>query len=137
MASNMRSKAAWRVLATALVLELIAGAFIIVGMVPTFPGAGPDAQAFIPLWLSLFICVIAWWVWIGATLYGVMRSRRSWVRSAAFTSHILLFAAGMGVLQGILGTPPVGYALAIIAVIGFAATWFAKPVRSPETAPEV
>lgn len=135
MTTNTRSKRAWGVLAAALALEFVAGAVVIVGMIPTFPASGPNSQAEIPLWLSLFICLVVWWVWIGATLLGALRTRRSRVRSSSFTIHVLIFAAGMGVLQGFLGTPPIGYALAGVAIVGFFATLLTKPTPSPDELP--
>lgn len=135
MATNTRSNRAWGVLAAALAIEFIAGAAVIVGMIPTFPSSGPDSQAEIPLWISLFISVVVWWLWIGGTLLGALRTRRSRVRSSSFTIHVLLFAAGMGVLQGIMGTPPIGWALTGVAVVGFFATLLTKPTPSPDELP--
>ena len=104
-------------------------------MVPTFPAASaPDRASLIPLWASLFVSVAISWVWIGATLLGALRGRRSWVRASAVTIHLLVFAAAIGVLQGILGTVPIGLAMMALGLVGFIAAVLAKPNFDPDAA---
>lgn len=127
----MRSIVAWRALAAVLAVEVAATAVLLIGMVPTFPGSqGSDGASLVPLWASLFASVAIAWVWIGATLVGALRSRHGWVRASAVTIHILVFAAAIGVLQGILGTVPIGLAMMALGIAGFVAAVLAKPEES-------
>lgn len=121
MVTNMRSRSAWVVLAAALSVELVLGLALVVTMIPTFPAAGPERDALAPLWISLLLSVIISCVWVAITLLGALRRRGSWVRGSAVTIHVLMFAAALGVFQGILGTPAIGALLLVLAVAGFAA----------------
>lgn len=124
MASGVRSKRAWAVLTALLVVEAIGAAAIVFMTATTFPGFG---DPFIALWVSVFVSVILSWVWIGATLIGAFRGRASWVRGSAVTIHVLMLAAAVGVMQGIIGTVPTGVGLAVVAAIGIIAALGAKP----------
>ncbi len=120
MVTNMRSRSAWLALTAVLAIELVLGLVLVITMVPTFPAAGPDQAALMPLWISLLVSMILACVWVAATLVGAMRRQGSWVRGSAVTIHVLMFAAALGVFQGILGTPAIGALLLGLAVIGFA-----------------
>jgi hypothetical protein len=56
---------------------------------------------------------------LGAVLAGIWRGR-AWVRAAGVVIQVLLFAIGVGALQGALAQPGWGWPLIIVAVIGFA-----------------
>lgn len=129
MATNLRSRTAWNVLTAVLAIELVGGAAFVIGMFPTFPAAGPERDELAPLWLSLFVSLMLCCVWVAATFVGAFRRRGSWVRGAAVTIHVLMFAAAIAVFQGVLGTPTVGAVLLGLAVIGFAA---AITIRTPD-----
>lgn len=133
MSPNVRSRLAWGVLAAALAVEVVGIALLLIRMAPTFPGE-PDDAALIPLWASLFASLAIAWVWIGVTLVGALRSRARWVRSSAVTIHVLVFAAAIGVLQGILGTVPTGIAMMVLGVLGFAAAVIARPAGEEHSA---
>ncbi|MGO3147362.1 MAG: hypothetical protein ACTIJ6_06760 [Leucobacter sp.] len=124
---NMRQNLARRVLSAVLFIELIGGIIVLVGMLPTFPASGPDSEVLLPLWISLLASVVLGLVWVGATLYGVVRNRGNWVRASSVVIHILMFAAGTGVLQGILGTELVGWMLVILAFVGFISALLLRP----------
>lgn len=117
----MRIQSAWRALTAALSIELVLGIVLFVTMIPTFPSAGAERDALLPLWVSLFVSVILCCVWVAATLVGAIRRGGSWVRGSAVTLHILMFAAALGVFQGLIGTTMVGVILLVLAVVGFAA----------------
>jgi hypothetical protein len=57
-------------------------------------------------------------VLLGAVLVGVWRGR-AWVRAAGVVFQVLLFAIGVGALQGALAQPGWGWPLIIVAVVGF------------------
>lgn len=131
MASKQRSRMAWIVLGVALTIELVGGVFLLIGMLPTFPEAGPDRDAFAPLWVSLVVSMVLAIVWVAVTLTGVVRSRARWVRSSAVTLHLLLAAAAVGVFQGILGTPSDGFVLLGLGIVGLVAAIIARSTAQP------
>jgi len=55
---------------------------------------------------------------LGAVLVGIWRGR-AWVRAAGVVFQVLLFAIGVGALQGALAQPDWGWPLIIVAVVGF------------------
>ncbi|MBK0419662.1 hypothetical protein JD276_11520 [Leucobacter sp. CSA1] len=77
--------------------------------------------------LSILIALLLAWIWVCATLAGALSKRAPWARGSALTIHVLLFAAGTGVLQGILGDPLLGWALVLLALVGFFAAVLARP----------
>jgi hypothetical protein len=55
----------------------------------------------------------------GAVLVGVWRGR-AWVRAAGVVLQVLLFAIGVGALQGAFANPAWGWPLVGVGVLGFA-----------------
>lgn len=55
---------------------------------------------------------------LGAVLFGIWRGR-AWVRAATVVFQVLLFAVGVGALQGAFAQPGWGWPLIIVAVLGF------------------
>ncbi len=55
---------------------------------------------------------------LGAVLLGIWRGR-AWVRAAAVVFQVLLFASGVGALQGAFAQPGWGWPLILGAVLGF------------------
>lgn len=55
---------------------------------------------------------------LGAVLLGVWRGR-AWVRAAGVVFQVLLFAIGVGALQGAFAQPGWGWPLIVVAVLGF------------------
>lgn len=55
---------------------------------------------------------------LGAVLLGIWRGR-SWARAATVVFQVLLFAIGVGALQGAFAQPGWGWPLIVVAVIGF------------------
>ena len=53
-----------------------------------------------------------------SVLRGIWRGR-AWVRAAGVVFQVLLFAVGVGALQGAFAQPGWGWPLIIVAVIGF------------------
>lgn len=121
---HLRSRIAWRVLTVLLALETVGGLVVMIPVVQGFftSTADPIAQR-----LSIFLSALLAWVWVILTLWGALRSRASWVRGSAITIHILLFAAGTGVLQFGLAELSVGWLLILLAFAGFAAALLARP----------
>lgn len=76
--------------------------------------------------LSVLLAAVIAWAWIVATLVGAARARAAWARGSALTIHVLLFAAGTGILQGIIGEPELGLALILLAGTGFTAAVLAR-----------
>ncbi len=109
-----------------LVVEAVGGLAVMLPVVQGFFGATGEP---IEQRLSIFLSALIAWVWVIITLWGALRSRASWVRGSAITIHILLFAAGTGVLQFALADALVGWALILLAFAGFAAALIARPVH--------
>lgn len=55
---------------------------------------------------------------LGAALVGIWRGR-AWVRAATLVFQVLLFAVGVGALQGAFAQPEWGWPLILVAVVGF------------------
>ena len=55
---------------------------------------------------------------LAAVLLGIWRGR-AWVRAAGVVFQVLLFAVGVGALQGAFAQPEWGWPLVIVAVVGF------------------
>lgn len=60
-------------------------------------------------------------VWVVITLIAAFR-KRSWSRASNLTIQVLVLAGATGVLQGIMGSKPIGIILLIIAILGIAGT---------------
>lgn len=122
-----RARAAWRVLTLVLLIESVGGLALLIPLVQGFTHSGDE-----PLGqrVSIFLAAILAWVWVLATLWGALRYRASWVRGSALTMHVLLFAAGTGVLQFALADTLVGWGLILLAFVGFAAGLLAQPVQT-------
>ncbi|XPP26081.1 MAG: hypothetical protein ACNYNX_10755 [Leucobacter sp.] len=123
---HARSRIAWAVLGLVLAIEAIGGLVMLVPVVQGFFGADDEP---IGQRVSIFLAVLIAWVWVCITLWGALRIRASWVRGSAITIHVLLFAAGTGVLQFALGDALLGWGLILLAFVGFAAGLLAKPVH--------
>ena len=74
--------------------------------------------ASLPTALALVVLAALTAVVLGAVLLGVWRGR-AWVRAAGVVFQVLLFAVGVGALQGALAQPGWGWPLIIVAVVGF------------------
>lgn len=76
----------------------------------------PSASVATAVALIVLVAVAA--VMLGAVLVGIAR-RRSWVRAPGVVFQVLLFAIGVGALQGAFAQPGWGWPLIIVAVLGF------------------
>jgi hypothetical protein len=123
---HSRSRIAWAALIVLLGLEAVGGLAVMIPVVQGFFAATEDPIA---QRLSIFLSALIAWVWVIITLWGALRSRASWARGSAITIHILLFAAGTGVLQFGLAEPLVGWVLILLAFAGFAAALLARPLE--------
>jgi len=63
---------------------------------------------------------------LGAVLRGIWQGR-AWVRAAAVVAQVLIFAIGVGALQGAFAQPGWGWPLIAIGVVGFGLL-LSKPV---------
>ncbi len=132
MSSPERSRLArlgWGVLLVALLVEAFGGLLL---LVPTVLGMLEASDEPLGARLSIFLALLIAWVWVCATLLGAMRSRASWVRGSAITIHVLLFAAGTGMLQLGLGGALLAWALVLLALVGFFAAVAARPILREE-----
>jgi hypothetical protein len=68
--------------------------------------------------LALVVLAALTAVVLGAVLVGLWRGR-AWVRAAGVVFQVLLFAIGVGALQGALAQPGWGWPLVIVGVVGF------------------
>lgn len=133
--AERRSRLGWIVLLGALSLEAFGGLAL---LVPTTLGMLDASDEPLGSRLSIFLALLIAWLWVCATLLAGMRSRPSWVRGSALTIHVLLFAAGTGVLQLQLASQLLGWALVLFALVGFFAAVLARPTipEEPATVPE-
>lgn len=123
---HSRSNLGWRILRIVLILEAVCGIWLVWNVFQAFAAAADE-----PLGarLSVLLAVLICWVWILITLFGAWKTRAGWVRGSTLTIHVLMFAAAVGVLQGILGEASVlGVALLLLAVVGFIGAILARPV---------
>lgn len=127
---NSRAGTGWGVLLAVLIVESFGGLALMVPVVTAFLAAAED-----PLGprLSVMLAAILAWAWVLLTLWGAARSRASWSRGSALTMHVLMFAAGTGVLQlgGLVGSPLLGWGLIALALVGFVGAIIAKPAIDP------
>lgn len=126
-----RSRRAWAVLTLMLALETVGGAAV---MIPVLPGLLGEGAAPFGQRISVFLAAVIAWIWVAATLWGALRTRASWVRGSAITIHVLLFAAGTGILQLQLADMLIGWALILLAFAGFAAALLARPADTESDA---
>ena len=125
----------WMLLRAVLVIEVVGGAVLLWNVFQAFLAAGDE-----PLGarVSLLLAVLLSWAWIAITLWGALTGRASWVRGSARTLHVLMFAAATGVLQGILGEAVLlGWALLLLALLGFVAAVLARPTAGPNLEAEL
>ena len=68
--------------------------------------------------IALVVLAAATAAVLAAVLLGIWRGR-AWVRAAGVVFQVLLFAVGVGALQGAFAQPEWGWPLVIVAVAGF------------------
>jgi hypothetical protein len=90
---------------------LAVGILLLVELLTVPPASFGTAIALVVL-CGLLVAVL------GAVLLGIWRGR-AWVRAAGVVFQVLLFAVGVGALQGAFAQPGWGWPLIIVAVIGF------------------
>lgn len=69
--------------------------------------------------LALLVIAVLVVIAMGAVLRGIWQGR-AWVRAAAVVAQVLIFAIGVGALQGAFAQPGWGWPLITIGVVGFA-----------------
>lgn len=86
--------------------------------------------------ISIFLMVLVSVAWIMITFVAAVR-KRTWARGSNLTLQILVLAAAVGVLQGILGTPLIGSLLLVLAVLGIIGSLLIRPVDNIAQKPEL
>lgn len=119
-----RSRTAWGVLIALLGLETLVGVIALIPFAIGFLDAGQDL---IGQRVSVLLAGLLAVVWIAVTFLGALRARASWARGSALTLHVLMFAAGTGVLQYALAESWVGWATILAAFVGFFSALLARP----------
>ncbi|MDA3146118.1 hypothetical protein JSO19_01850 [Leucobacter sp. UCMA 4100] len=79
--------------------------------------------------IALVLTMLIAALWIVITFVGSLR-RRNWARSSHLTVQVLVVAAATGVLQGILGTPLIGWGLLLLGVAGLAGVIMTLPDKA-------
>lgn len=125
--AEVRSRTAWRVLVAVLIVEAVGGVAL---MWPVVQAVFAPTHDTLGARVSVLLAVVLAWAWVCVTLAGAVVKRAPWARGSAITIHVLMFAAGTGVLQGILGTPLLGWALVLLAFLGFFSALLARPIVS-------
>lgn len=129
-AKTPRFGAAWKVLTAVLAIEVLGGLAVLIPATGEFFAANED-----PLGqrVSVFLALVIAWLWVVITLFGVVRLRAGWARGSALTIHVLMFAAGTGILQGIYDAPTLGWILVVLAFVGFFSALLARALSAGET----
>lgn len=123
-AVHQRSRRAWVLVIAVLAIETLIGVVALIPLALGFLEAGDDLLGQrVSVLLGGLLAVI----WVAITFLGALRSRASWARGSALTIHVLMFAAGTGILQYQLAPSWVGWAAIIAAFIGFFAALLARP----------
>lgn len=122
--TERRSRRGWTLLLIVLSIEAFGGLAL---LVPTAVGTLQAIDEPLGDRLSVFAGLLLAWVWVLVTLFGGLRSRASWARGSALTIHVLLFAAGTGLLQLGIGETWLAWLLLLLAVVGFVAAMLARP----------
>jgi hypothetical protein len=78
--------------------------------------------------LALLVLAVLVVIALGAALRGIWRGR-AWVRAASVVAQVLIFAVGVGALQGAFAQPAWGWPLIAIGVLGFGLL-LSKPVAA-------
>lgn len=123
---SSRAQLAWRALITILGLEAVGAIALTIFVVRGVFGENQEA-ADLGLQVSVLAATIISTIWVIATFAAALRTRASWVRASAITLHVLIFAAGTGVLQMGLADPLIGWGLVLLSFAGFAAALLAQP----------
>lgn len=123
-AVDRRSQGGWMLLLVVLAIEAFGGVALLLPIVFGMFEAGDDP---IGQRLSVFLAALIAWIWVVVTLLAGLKLRASWVRASAITIHVLMFAAGTGVLQMGLESLLIGWALIVLALVGFFAALMARP----------
>ncbi|MFA5605593.1 MAG: hypothetical protein WDA07_00195 [Leucobacter sp.] len=129
-AAHPRSQVAWRLLSVLLALEALLLAWTLVLTLIALVGA--DGAALQNFSLAAMTAIALLWVLV--TLVAAVRTRPGWARGSAVTIHVLLFAAGTGMLQLQIGPAWLGFAVIGVALAGFFLALVARTVAP--TVPE-
>jgi len=68
--------------------------------------------------IAFIIVLVIGFLWVGLAATG-MWLRTRWSRGLTIVWQLMQLAAGVGALQGLLGTPPVGVVLLVLGLVGF------------------
>lgn len=112
--------ALWFTMSIVLMLELLGVAWaLLVNFLQVFDLLKIEQQAaeVIPLQISIVLMLLLSGLWLAITLRGAFL-KKDWVRSSNLTIQVLVLAAATGILQGIIGTKPLGFALLICGIVG-------------------
>lgn len=123
---SSRETLAWRVMTVLLGVEALCGVVLVIYVAQEILA---DSVGDLGLRISVLLAVVLAVVWLIVTLVGAIKTRSNWVRGSALTIHVLMFAAGTGVLQLIADATLVGWVLVLLSFAGFAAALIAQPIR--------
>lgn len=127
---HRRSEIAWTILAICLAIESFLLIWVLFSTLLAAANSPEMAAQNYSLVAVVAICVL----WVVFTLLQSLRTRVSWVRGSAVTIHVLMFAAGTGCLQLLIGPFWLGFSLIVLALIGFFAAVIARPILVQEIA---
>ncbi len=131
-ARHRRSQLGWAVLTLCLAVE----SFLLIWVLYTAVIAATSGTEMAAQNYSLVAVAAICLLWVVITLWQSIKSRVSWVRGSAVTIHVLLFAAGTGCLQLLIGPFWLGAGLIVLALLGFFSAVIARPALAPELGEE-
>ena len=124
----LRSRIGWSALSLVLIAEAIGGVAVLWVVIGGFFAASDEPML---QRVVLLVATLLAWAWVCLTLGGALVKRAGWSRGSALTIHVLLFAAGTGILQGIFDAPLLGWVLVLLALLGFISAVLAQPMEDP------
>lgn len=113
-------------------LETLLG---VISLVPLLIGFAESGDELLVQRVSILLTGVLAIVWIAITFFGALRGRSGWPRASAITIHVLMFAAGTGMLQYGLAPFWMSAGVILLSLVGFFAALLARaPEESPHSA---
>lgn len=143
MGDEQQLNKGWALIVFSLLLEFV-GAVVLAASTLTQvfrDRQNPDLEPYLGTvttqGVGIFVLLAIGAAWILFTLVAAFR-KHSWSRASNLTIQVLVLAGATGVLQGIMGTKPIGIILLVIAILGIAGTLMTRDrgdqAPRPETA---
>lgn len=128
-AGNRSARIARLILTSLLGIE---AALAVAGTIPLLLAFGDSGDDLIGQRMSVLLAAGIAVIWVVATFVGALRGRAGWPRGSAITLHVLMFAAGTGMLQYALAPIWMTVGVILLSLVGFFTALMARPELPPE-----